>query len=134
MNTNNLSEAFNYEERRKIRQDLETRQSQLINSEDWKEAIKIQSILIAMYPTFWRDYSDRGELHMADGNMEAAIDDFTKAIELHSRSYTYENRAKAYAKIGQIDHAMRDIHEGMRIQEQEYQQGVYISKPRPLRF
>jgi len=76
---------------------------------DWKKAIQIQTLMCGIYPNHY-NYCDRGELHMANSNWIAAIEDFTTAIAYYPKKTTFEFRACCYKKLGQYDHAMLDIH------------------------
>ena len=115
------------------RRELETKVNQFISSEEWEEAIRYQTAIIGLYPNF-RNYSDRGEIHEMNGSILEAIQDYTTALGFYSRSSLYELRANAYAKIGQYDHAMRDIRDGTLLQRLEIERGTFISMPPPLRI
>ena len=113
--------------------ELSIQVSQFITSEEWVEAIRYQTVIIGLYPNS-RNYADRAELHEADGNILAATQDYTASIKFYPKSTKYEARANAYAKIGQYDHAMRDIRDGTLLQRLEIERGTFISMPPPLRI
>ena len=54
-------------------------------------------------------HQKRGELNLELGNFEAAVEDFTKAIQRDSSErLSYEKRAEAYRKLGRNDLADQD--------------------------
>lgn len=71
---------------------------------DWKKAIQIQTFMCGLYPNH-HNYCDRGELHMADSNWIAAIEDLETAIRYYPKRSTFEMLARCHEKLGQHDHA-----------------------------
>jgi len=61
-------------------------------------------------------YTKRGYGWASGKNWEAAISDFSKAIELDPDAYAaYVNRGMVYASLGQLDRALADLNEALLI-------------------
>ncbi|MHC4201358.1 MAG: tetratricopeptide repeat protein [Planctomycetota bacterium] len=59
---------------------------------------------------------EQGNSHMAEHDYDDAIDDFTKAIELHpDLAVAYNNRGMAYAMKRDIDRAMDDFERALEL-------------------
>ncbi|MFA5162795.1 MAG: tetratricopeptide repeat protein [Elusimicrobiales bacterium] len=59
-------------------------------------------------------YSNRGLAYYRDGDMDSAISDYTKALELVPRASDYEARGCAYIKVKQFKLAISDFTEAIR--------------------
>ncbi len=67
-------------------------------------------------------YELRGSLHLGNKNYVPALADFNKAIENKDRAdspqcvpYFYEKRSAAYLEQGELDNALSDINEAIRL-------------------
>ena len=60
--------------------------------------------------------SDRGTAHRSAGRLNAAISDFTQAIQAEKRfPIPYNNRADAYLATGALDLAIRDLNQALKL-------------------
>jgi len=79
----------------------------------FQQAIPDYNKILTLNPTDAGAYNDRALAKMQLGQSYDAISDFDKAIENKERelqkSSSYENRADAYMKTQQWDHAIRDL-------------------------
>ena len=67
------------------------------------------------------DYQNRGAAHYRLKNFEAAIGDYTKAIEIDpDNDYLYSNRGEAYLEAGNHAKALEDLNKAIEIEENEY--------------
>jgi Flp pilus assembly protein TadD len=61
-------------------------------------------------------HNERGILHLEKGQLDQAITEFTKAIELDPKSdWAYSNRGLAYVRKGQYDQAISDCNKALEI-------------------
>ena len=68
----------------------------LASSGDPQRAAKVLDRAIEENPWLWQAYQYRGELRLAEGNPEKAIEDFEKAIEIApAEPHLYELRSRA---------------------------------------
>lgn len=75
---------------------------------DSKKAIELQPDAAA--------YNDLATIHLGLGDVGAAIDDLTAAIELEpGRAQTYHSRGVLYGRIGKADEALADIVTSIRL-------------------
>ncbi len=65
------------------------------------------------------DYSARGELHFAQGELEQAISTYTEAIRLDPASERYAARARAFTIKQDYDRAIADYSEAIRLDPQD---------------
>jgi Flp pilus assembly protein TadD len=80
------------------------------SSKDESLRIKACSALIQHDPKDAGAYFKRGAAYQAKGDMDNAIADFSKAIELKPNDgHAYENRGRAYASKGDYTHAVADV-------------------------
>lgn len=76
---------------------------------DRLRAIELLSYLIERNPGNASDYNNRGLIYFQDGQLDAAIADYDKALELNPRlDSAYNNRANYYAAQGQFLEAIMD--------------------------
>jgi tetratricopeptide (TPR) repeat protein len=81
----------------------------------WKDAISLWSHEIRLFPGIsFRAYNNRGSAYSIKGELEPAIDDFTKAIEINppkasKLSNAYNGRGSAYKRLGETDKAISDF-------------------------
>jgi len=70
---------------------------------------------------------NRGIAHRQDGNVRAAIADYTEAIRLNPLYVeAYNNRALAYFRIGDLKKAMTDFDEAIRLNPQRVE--IYVNR------
>ena len=77
------------------------------------DAIRYYSNVIELNPTgshfTFIAYSNRGHTYGSQGNLEQAIEDYTRAIELEPNSpLAYSNRGVAYYEQGNLEQAIED--------------------------
>jgi len=73
------------------------------------------------------EYFDRGVAASEKGELDQAIDDFTKAIELDPKlAFAYNNRGNVYRKKGNYDQAISDYTKAIEIAPAETQ--IYINR------
>lgn len=76
---------------------------------DYAEAIEILSCLIARHPNDANDYNNRGLIYFQCGELESALTDYNKAIQLNPNlAGVYNNRANYYAERGKLTEAIAD--------------------------
>ncbi len=80
------------------------------SSQDESLRIKACSALVQRDPKDAGAYFKRGAAYQAKGDMDNAIADFSKAIELKPNDgRAYESRGRAYASKGDYMHAVEDV-------------------------
>ncbi len=87
-----------YELRAAVRKELQ----------DYRGAAEDLTKLIDLNPESFRVYVQRAEIRELEGNMDAAIEDVTRAIELGQSPFLYSRRAKLREKNGDVDGAIAD--------------------------
>jgi len=61
-------------------------------------------------------YNNRGDAYVAQGNYDAAIDDYGQAITLNSTfARPFNNRGFAYLKKGDYDRALKDFDQAIKL-------------------
>jgi tetratricopeptide (TPR) repeat protein len=76
---------------------------------DYSGAIAILTQLIKRHPHSAADYNNRGLIHFQNGQLDLAIADYNKALELNTRlDSAYNNRANYYASLGMWKEALAD--------------------------
>ncbi len=86
-------------------------------SRTWKDGMTLWSHAIATYPNISLPYVNRGILFVRSGNLNAALEDFNRAIQLsHEYVKAYVNRANGYATLGYHDCALADYHQALKIE------------------
>jgi len=72
---------------------------------------------------------DRGYKHAGNGNYRAAIGEFTEAINQSPDYYlAYANRGLAYYYLGEIDNAIKDFSEAVRLKPSERKYQVWLQE------
>ncbi|HEY8561915.1 MAG TPA: tetratricopeptide repeat protein [Pyrinomonadaceae bacterium] len=67
------------------------------------------------------DYQDRAEAHVHLNNFEAAIDDFSKAIEIDpNNDFLYSSRGQIYLELNDYERALADLNKALEIDEGYY--------------
>jgi tetratricopeptide (TPR) repeat protein len=103
---------------------------------DLDRAIADFTAAIRLDPAFADAYNNRGNTYQAKGDFDPAIADFTEALRLAANdaavstgapgapdgtggvggnAYLYANRGAAYARKGDLDHAIADFSEAIRL-------------------
>jgi Tfp pilus assembly protein PilF len=79
-------------------------------------------------------YEFRGHAYLEAGQYQAAINDFTKAIDLDSQAiYGWRMRGRAYYFLNQFDNAMSDYRAALRIDPQDNSTNTFINELRRKR-
>ena len=61
-------------------------------------------------------YYEQGDEHFKAGNLDQAITDYTRALEINPRyDVAYNNRGIAYRQKGQYDQAISDYNRALKI-------------------
>src|ERR1700682_2263070 len=80
-------------------------------------------VICAQTPRTAEDYNNRGLERQGKGDIEGAIDDYTKAIALKARPNTiaiaYNNRANARMSKSDLEGAISDYSKAIEIQPDE---------------
>jgi tetratricopeptide (TPR) repeat protein len=78
---------------------------------DYAAARQSLTVAIGRAPFNYRNYELRGDACLAAGLAKEAVADYTKALSLepYFPAEIYQNRARAYAKLGQKDLEQKDI-------------------------
>lgn len=75
-----------------------------------EEAIPYYNQALALRPNYYRGISNRGSAYFRLGRYKEAIADFSNAIEHSAFDKTYHfNRCLAYARLNDMEHAMKDM-------------------------
>lgn len=76
----------------------------------WHDSITLWTHELTLYPNVPVAYNNRGNAHNDTGNRQAAIDDYTKAIEVGPRyAEAYYNRGTVYLSLGNYQQAITDL-------------------------
>jgi tetratricopeptide (TPR) repeat protein len=74
---------------------------------------------IKLRPDHGENYSDRGDMYRADDQLDAALADYQKELELAatpvSKGFAKYDQALAYDKKGNTDLALSTLNEGMAL-------------------
>jgi len=80
-----------------------------------EEAVESYTQAIAINEHSWA-YNDRGYAYLNLGNLDAAIADLNKALEINPElALAYSNRGGAYLTLGNLDAAMADLNKALEI-------------------
>jgi tetratricopeptide (TPR) repeat protein len=91
----------------------------------WKDEVSLWSDVIRKSPSKARAYSDRGHAYHLRGDLDPALQDYSKALELRPDLVgTYYNRAIVYQLKGDLDRALRDYDKAIELFP-EYPQALY---------
>jgi tetratricopeptide (TPR) repeat protein len=82
----------------------------LLLKKDYAGARQALTKAIGYAPFNYRNFELRGDTNLASGAAKEAVADYTKALSLepYFPAEIYQNRAKAYAMLGQRDLAQKD--------------------------
>jgi len=73
------------------------------------EAIAVLTTAIRLSPRCWQAFQYRGELHLQDNRLDAALQDFNEAIRLAGEEpHLYTLRGQTYSLLGDELSAERD--------------------------
>jgi tetratricopeptide (TPR) repeat protein len=83
-----------------------------LSQRDYAQALSYYDKVIAIDPKYHKPYGNRGVIHLKEGNFDAAIADFTIAIELNpdDAGNAYNDRGYAYLQLHDLDAALMDFH------------------------
>ena len=75
-----------------------------------QDYFKVDCSSVAGDPALEEAYSMRSSVHVADKNLEAAIRDLSRLIEIAPKktAQVYFNRANCYHKLGKHEEAIKD--------------------------
>ena len=65
----------------------------------WKDGESLWTNVISKYPDQMRPYAARGNNYLRQGQLESAIEDYSKALEIKVNEDIYANRAKAIMQL-----------------------------------
>ena len=85
------------------------------NKSDYDHAIADYSQVIKLRPDDGTAYYFLGVSYDAIGNQAGAFDNYTKAIELAPTEWVFLGRGSIYVKRGDLDHALNDFTEAIRL-------------------
>lgn len=75
----------------------------------WKDDLTFYSDIISNYPDARVAYTNRGATRKEMGQLQGALADFTKSIQLGAKSYKgYANRGAVYTSMGDFSKALTD--------------------------
>lgn len=81
---------------------------------NYQEAIALFTQLIHRHPTDAINYNNRGLIYFQSRQLENALADYNKALELNSAlDSAYNNRANYYASRGQVAEALTDYEQAL---------------------
>jgi tetratricopeptide (TPR) repeat protein len=100
------------------------RAGQAFNSQDYQKAITDYSLFILLNPTFSMAYYDRGQSYIQLNDLDAALADFTRALELPSPSpqFTagvYWLRSAILFEQSKIEDALADLDQAIVVAPRE---------------
>jgi protein O-mannosyl-transferase len=88
----------------------------MIFRKEYEAAIAYYDLGIEHHPEMPVLYSNRGYVKAENGDIQGAIKDYNKALNLcRDYSYAYNNRAYAYLKMGDTDQALEDAHKSLML-------------------
>lgn len=72
--------------------------------------------MLTLDPKFAAAYTNRGNLHAAQGDRDAALKDYSQAIEANPENATaYNNRALIHSALRQYEEALSDYQQAAKI-------------------
>lgn len=117
-----------------------------VHKGDNQRALADYAYALVLEPTNWMVHSNRGTLHYTMGDMDEALTDFDKAIELGAQTkppadefhLAYCNRANTYIELGRLENAQNDIEHAMALASEfagvyELEARLWIQKGNPQR-
>ena len=82
----------------------------------WKDELTLWNDTVLKSPQKARPYDSRGIAYAEKGNLDQAISDFTRAINIDPRGAdAYNNRGGAYVRKGNLDQAISDCNKAIEI-------------------
>lgn len=82
----------------------------------WKNSISLWTNVIHQYPKTTHAWNDRGNAKSNSGDIQGAIMDFDKAIQLNpENAITYNNRGNANGKSGKFSKAIDDFNKAIEL-------------------
>ncbi len=89
--------------------EMRHRVQQAMQQGDYPQAIAILNTLTVRKGAQAEDFNNRGLVHLWNGQLHQAIQDFDHALELNPElPAAYNNRANYYAAIGDLENALAD--------------------------
>ncbi|MGE0434647.1 MAG: protein kinase, partial [Planctomycetota bacterium] len=82
------------------------------------EAIAALDEAIRIEPWYQNGYTNRGEIRRRAGDLDGAIDDLTRAIEIYPRDVSLLHRVAAYTEKGDVESAIADLTRLIRLRTQ----------------
>jgi tetratricopeptide (TPR) repeat protein len=99
-------------------------------NKDPQVRIKVCSDIIQRDPNDATAYHNRAVAYGANGEIDRAIADYTKAIELTpDNAAAYDNRGRAYASKGDYTHAIADVTKASELVAKATAPGVVAPRP-----
>ena len=82
----------------------------------WKDEMSLWNDVVKKSPKKPRGYNGRGSIYQKQGDLDRAVADYTKAMELEPRyGHVYANRCSAYAEKELWDRALEDCQTAVRL-------------------
>lgn len=82
----------------------------------WRNSVDLLIDLTKKYPDFAMGYDDLGVARMFENDLEGAIKDFDKALQIDSNYYySYNNRGEAKRYLGRKDEAWKDYNKAIKL-------------------
>ena len=82
----------------------------------WQDSIILADHMIALAPDSSPLYNDRGVIYLKKTELDKALADFNKAIEINPRYYeVYHNRGIVYETKGEYDSAIKEYNKSLAI-------------------
>jgi glycosyltransferase involved in cell wall biosynthesis/Tfp pilus assembly protein PilF len=81
----------------------------------YDEALKELDLVIALRPSFHLFYYNRGTVKVRKRDLNGALADFSRAIELEPHAQYYYNRGNVYFELKQYDNALTDYQQTLKI-------------------
>jgi len=93
---------------------------ELLKSSKYEEAMQLFESLVKQYPQEASYISERGVVHFHLGNIEAAIKDMNKAVELEPlKPYRYSSRAYILGHAGMTKKAIEDYQKAIELDPED---------------
>ena len=93
-----------------------TRAVRLLEVEEYKDAIASFGLVIRRNPDFALAFHGRGRSYYHEDLYEAALEDFTRAIELDGElAHSYRYRGMTYQKLGEKERAIADLEKALTL-------------------
>ena len=103
---------------------LKDRGVQFFRAKNYEAAVNVFSEAISLNPALPQLFSNRAACHLATDDFEHCVSDCCRALELYypvvpsnqqSRAKVFARRGSAYAKSGELDLAVQDYEEAVRL-------------------